>query len=127
MHAAFDIAKLLSAFGVPVALFIAIGNAMWQSHLQRRQLKVSLFEKRFPVFVTLREFLVGGDKTVDQCSAFLRETKQGKFLFGPAFDVFVNEVYSKAHRRRSLNEMLKDGQRPNQRHRSEERRVGKEC
>lgn len=116
MNAAFDIAKLLSAFGVPVALFIAIGNAMWQSHLQRRQLKVSLFEKRFPVFVTLREFLVGGDKTVDQCSAFLRETKQGKFLFGLAFDGFVNEVYSKAHRRRSLNEMLKNGQQPNQRH-----------
>ncbi len=110
-----DIAKFLSAFGVPVALLIAIGNALWQSHLQARQFRVSLFEKRFPVFVTLREFLVGGEKTVDQCSAFLRETKQGKFLFGTVFDDFVNEVYRKAHRIRTLNEQLLNGHRPDAR------------
>ena len=115
MDTALNFAKLLSAFGVPVALVIAVGNALWQSHLQRRQLKVSLFEKRFPVFVTLREFLVGGEKTAEQCFEFLRDTKQGKFLFGPAFDAFVNEVYSKAQRRRSLNELLTHGPPPNER------------
>jgi hypothetical protein len=112
---AFTFAKLLSAFGVPVALLIAIGNSLWQSHLQERQFRVSFFEKRFPVFVTLREFLVGGEKTVDQCSAFLRETKQGKFLFGKAFDDFVNEVYRKAHRIRTLNEQLQNGHPPDER------------
>jgi hypothetical protein len=116
MKAVLDFANILSGFGVPVALLIAIGNAMWQSRLQRRQLQVSLFEKRFPVFVTVREFLVSGEKTADQCSVFLRETRQGKFLFGPAFDAFVNEVYSKAQRRRSLHELLANGQRPNERY-----------
>lgn len=107
--------QIVSALGVPLALAIAIGNALWQSHLQRRQLKQALFEKRFPVFVTLREFLVSGNKTGDQCSTFLRETKQGKFLFGVAFDDFVNQVYEKAQRRRQLHERLPDGQPPNER------------
>jgi hypothetical protein len=115
MHAAFDFAKLLSAFGVPVALFIAIGNALWQSYLQRRQFKISLFDKRFPVYETLRRFLAFGmKKTEAECVAFLQETRSGKYLFGPAFDDFVNEVYRKANRLRSLNDQWKDGQVPDQ-------------
>ena len=93
MCAALNFAKLLSAFGVPVALFIAFGNALWQSHLQRRQFKISLFDKRFPVYETLRRFLAFGmKKTEAECVAFLQETKDGKVLFGPAFDDFVNKV-----------------------------------
>ena len=108
--------QMVSALGVPLALAIAIGNAIWQSYLQKRQLKVALFDKRFPVFVTVREFLVEGGKTGAQCAAFLRDTKQGKFLFGRAFDDFVNEVYGKAQRCRQLNELLPDGQRPSERY-----------
>jgi len=49
--------EMVSLFGIVVALLIAVGNWCWQSHLQNVTLRHDLFEKRFEIYRSLREFI----------------------------------------------------------------------
>ena len=106
--------QLLSAVGVPAALAIAVGNGFWQAQLQRRQLKHSLFEKRFTVYYAVREFLGEITRTLrvddlQRCFKFLRDTNQAEFLFDPSVESFISEVYRMATSLHTVNAVLDGG------------------
>jgi hypothetical protein len=108
-HSELTLRDLISAAALVLALAIAIGNAIWQSWLQRRQLKHTLFEKRFPIYVATRAFLNGITSSVDAPSprTFLQETRAVEWLFPSVIGSFVNEVYTKANDLQTLNEEIK--------------------
>lgn len=117
--------QILTALAVPSALVIAVGNAWWQSRLSRRQLKQAIFEKRFAVYLTVRDFIGRVCKTLDvklqECFTFQYDTNQAEFLFEPPVQTFINEVYRKATELHSVNEILRgapngDQQRLNEKH-----------
>ena len=92
----------------PLAAFIAVGVAYWQGHLQKQQLKQNLYQKRLDVYLSLRKFLsdIAVNDSTDLGKSFqlLRDTKEAEFLFRPEISTFVDEVYRKAIRFRSLTE-----------------------
>ena len=103
--------QMISALAILVAVAIAIGNALWQSKLQSRQLKQAMFEKRFTVYLAVRRFLGEITKTLQvelaDASTLMRETNQAEFLFKPEIPAFIeDEIYKKAIRLRELDGML---------------------
>jgi hypothetical protein len=102
-----SLGKALSAFGVPVALLIAVGNALWQSRLQRINLRHNLFEKRFQVYDSIGTFVfkVVSVSTVENVDLqeFTKQVRAAEFLFKPNIVAFMDEVYKKALH---LQEML---------------------
>jgi hypothetical protein len=105
--------QVLAALGVPAAVLIAIGNGLWQSQLQRRQLKQAMFEKRFAVYMTVREYLRSVIEMfrVDFQTLihFGHETHQAQFLFDASVQDFIQEVFQKANELHTLNEILGTG------------------
>jgi predicted outer membrane lipoprotein len=102
--------QVLAALGVPVALAIAIGNALWQSRLQRRHLKQAMFEKRLTVYMTVREFMRSVIEMFrvefPALIRFGRETHQAVFLFERPVQDFIQEISQKANELYQLNERL---------------------
>jgi len=94
-------AHFATLIGIPVALFIAIGNAIWQSHLQRVRLRHDLFDKRFEIYCTLRDFIHkllmsnGSVETAD-VQALAKHAAAAEFLFGPPIVTFMEEACHKA-------------------------------
>jgi len=111
--------QIVSAFGVPSALLIAVGNAWWQSRLLRRQLKQAIFEKRFLIYLTVRGFIGQICKSLhvelQECFKFLYDKNQAEFLFEPPVEAFIKEVYRKATELHAVNEILRDSPNRDQR------------
>lgn len=101
--------EIISAAGVLVALLIAIGTALWQSRLQQQQQRLTLFDKRFRIFLTVRQFLftVNTNPEID-AFGFWQKTNQAKFLFKPSIgiDTFIDEIGKKARKLQDINKRL---------------------
>lgn len=92
-----------------VALVIAVGGIFSQwyfqnrqlkhtANLQKRQLKVTLFDKRFPIYLVVRDFLNRATSPVDapSCKTFLQDTKEAEWLFPETISKFIVEIYKNA-------------------------------
>jgi hypothetical protein len=93
-------AEMASLFGIPTALAIAVGNMCWQSHLQSEKLRHDLFEKRFEIYRSLRNFIhtlmsKGNVGTAD-VEALIKHALAAEFLFRPQIVSFINEAHHKA-------------------------------
>jgi hypothetical protein len=105
MHIVFEYlrpwAKVAQLFGIVAALAIAVGNACWQSHLQNVSLRHDLFDRRFEIYRSLRDFIHklmsnGNVKTAD-VEALTKHAMAVEFLFEQEEIVsFMNEAYDKA-------------------------------
>jgi hypothetical protein len=102
--------QIVSALGVPTAIGIAVWNWIWQSRLQKRQLKQAMFEKRYAVYQRVLEFLrlaSNSQLTLPQIISFRQETDHAKFLFGRRVQGFLKDVVTKALRLHVVMEALK--------------------
>ena len=74
--------------------------AAQQFAVNRRQYRLALFEERLAVF-NLTMKMIGSvnrdaNAGLNDCFAFIRETRDHEFLFGPEVGTFINEVFKKA-------------------------------
>lgn len=113
--------QVISIVAIVAAMVTAIGSAWWQSKLQRRQLqhsinlqgeqlKHSMYEKRFEVYLGVRKFIgtivVNLQPDIPDAQLLLRETQQAEWLFRPEIKQFIeNELYKKAIKLRTLNRL----------------------
>jgi hypothetical protein len=91
---------VFSALLTPIIGAIAVNIAYQQHVTNRRQLRLSLFERRLKVFDSSSE-LIGtvlgrGKVGNDDLFKFLRETRENEFLFGPDIAAYLHELYGKA-------------------------------
>jgi hypothetical protein len=94
------IVQVLLAIAAPLAAFIAVGVAIWQARLQRRQLDLNLYQKRLDVYLAVRGFLssfaIEGKTDLDKNLMLIRNTKEAEFLFRPEIPALIDEIYKKA-------------------------------
>jgi len=105
MHVVFEYlrpwAHIAQLFGIVAALAIAVGNAWWQSHLQDVDLRHDLFDRRFEIYRSLRDFIhkltSNGSVKTEDVEALIKHKMAVEFLFGREEVVsFMNEAYVKA-------------------------------
>ena len=92
--------EVLSALLTPLIAVIATYIA-WQQHvMNRRQLRLALFEKRMAVFngvIKLISAVVRQARVeIDDLYGFLTDTYGYEFLFGKEVKTYVDELYEKA-------------------------------
>ena len=77
-----------------------------QHRVQEDQVKLSLFDKRFFVYVSLRQFLnrLSELGTTLDAAQLLQDTNQAEFLFKPEIEEFLKQVYRRAHKLQSLKQ-----------------------
>jgi hypothetical protein len=88
------------SIGPLLAVLVAVGVALMQFYLQRRQLEQSLFDKRFAVYSAVRRFLMecsqaslGILKDDPAYRLFQRDTPPAKFLFGDDVSDLLAQVH----------------------------------
>lgn len=105
-----DLIQILAAALAPIIAVLGIYVAWRQHKLQREELRLDLYEKRFAVFQALMEFLriTLRDAKVPLARYFeyRTNTAQSVFLFGSEISSYLEEVGKKALKFRELNERL---------------------
>jgi len=89
-----------AALLTPIIGFLAVWIAYQQHSTQKRQLKLSLFDRRWKVFDAVRT-LIGviiarANVTQDELRTFLTNTSGSEFLFGPEIQGFSKSIYDRA-------------------------------
>lgn len=93
-----------------IALVIAVGGNLLQwyfqtrqlrhaASLQKRQLRLTMFDKHFSVYLTVRDFLNRATSSADvpSCKKFLQDTKEAEWLFPQDIVDFINDIYATAN------------------------------
>jgi hypothetical protein len=93
-------AEIASLLGIVAALAIAVGNMCWQSHLQHVKLRQDLFDRRFEIYRSLRDFIhklmsTGKVETAD-VAALTKHAMVAEFLFNQQIVSFLNDAHHKA-------------------------------
>ena len=106
--------QFVPAFGVLLALIIAVGNGLWQSYLLNVKLRHDLFEKRFEVYRSFRNFvhklMSDGSVGTPDVQALTKHALAVEFLFNLQVVTFMDEVYRKAADLSTMSELEKKGE-----------------
>jgi hypothetical protein len=85
--------QTLSAIAAALAAFIAVSVTVWQGHLQRQQLKQNLFQKRYDVYLAVRNYLtdyaINAKTGINNAIQFLRQTREAEWLLSSEIVSFV--------------------------------------
>ena len=94
--------SVCSALLTPTIGAIAVYIAYQQHVTNRRQLRLALFDRRLRVFNSTASLIAGilqrGRVEHNDLFAFLRETRECDFLFGPDIAEYIKLVYEKGLR-----------------------------
>jgi hypothetical protein len=90
----------LLAFATPTLAVVGVFIAVLQWRLSRHKLKMDLFDKRYQVYLSTKQFLahVGSNAKVDfkEIISFGRNTMQGIFLFDKDVTDYLKQIEEKA-------------------------------
>jgi hypothetical protein len=96
----------MSALGVPFALLIAVGNALWQSHLQSNKTRHDLFQKRFDVYESIgtlvHQILTKEAIQPADLSEITTHARAAEFLFKPPVVKYMDQLCVKANDLREM-------------------------
>ena len=108
-------AQIVSWLSTPliaiVAAIFAVMIQYWQWKTAQNRLKFDLFDRRFAVYDTARNFLSSiityGDINHEEVSKYIIGTSESKWLFGDEVDNYLrNEIRNKITRFTTLKSML---------------------
>jgi len=93
-------AEIASLFGIVTALVIAVSNMYWQLRLQNAKLRHDLFDRRFEVYRSVRDFvhtlMTKGSVERRDLDALTKHAMAVEFLFKKEIVSFMNEAYERA-------------------------------
>jgi len=100
--------KILSGLLTPLLGIVATAIIVMQYFLQRNRWKLDLFEKRYPIYESTKQYLAKitqeGKVTRDELYGFLRQTKDSEFLFGKDVNDYLKLLYDKGVDLKSISE-----------------------
>jgi hypothetical protein len=106
-----DLIDILQALLTPTIAFIAVGIAFAQWWTAHKRLKLDLFNRRWAVYVALRELLAEitarGKVSVEADQKFWNGVRGAKWLFDDAIDDYLTKVLWK--KIAALNALNTDG------------------
>ncbi|MGH7800255.1 MAG: hypothetical protein ACREOW_06435 [Thermodesulfobacteriota bacterium] len=99
---------LLSTLLTPAIAVITVLILVFQYKLAKQQWKLSLYDKRYSVFLTTMSFisniLIDAPVSKEDLLKFARESKEREFLFGDDVQKLLNEIHEKASSLRTTRE-----------------------
>ena len=92
-----DLTSYISAYAPLLAVLVAVGVALMQYYLQRKQWEQQMFAKRFEVYAAVGRFLSAalnshGRLDSAEYDRFVFEIRPAKFMFGSDVATFIHEI-----------------------------------
>jgi len=93
--------ETISGFLTPLIAIITIAILYWQFRLEKNRWRLALYDKRYPVYLSTREYLRfiirHATVTQEELDKFRRNSKDKEFLLGVDVKKYLDELYSKGN------------------------------
>jgi hypothetical protein len=91
--------ETLSGLLTPLIAIITTAILVLQYLLAKRRWRLDLYDKRYPVYLSTKEYLSFIDQTAnvthEELTKFLRNSKDKEFLFGDDVKEYLEHLYNK--------------------------------
>jgi len=105
--------ETISGLLTPLIAIITVLILYWQFRLERNRWRLALYDKRYPVYLSTREYLCfiiqHATMTQEELDKFQRNSKDKEFLFGVDVKKYLDELYSKGNQLMRYTRRLQKG------------------